>query len=277
MTNNLKDMDFIPVRRRANSFHNNVEDILTESRRRLVEDKDNTLLESEMNRDVAFTRARARDEINKSIYKNVSVMNESKVDMFVSSEAFANIVYKAIPLDEDYKAEHKNEIFEKASGVYKALEENGTIKEGNHVWNGYFQNFTETKTALMENANDLIAVERVLTETENSTQGQADLMAGIVTNKILETISNEKMIAMNRKAIMQSNRKFNGNTLFSAMNVRNYKMFSSDDKFVEVPKDKLYDITFAETIIDYAILECLNTFDLVSFKTESVINSVKHI
>lgn len=277
MTNKLNDMDFIPVRRRANSFHNSVEDILTESRRRLVDEKDNALLESDMNRDVSFTRARARDEINKSIYKNVSVMNESKVDMFVSSEAFSNIVYKAIPLDEDYKVEHKNEIFEKASGVYKALEENGTIKEGNHVWNGYFQNFSETKNALMENANDLIAVEKVLTETENSTQGQADLMAGIVTNKILETISNEKMIAMNRKAIMESNRKFNGNTLFSAMNVKNYKMFSSDDKFVEVPREKIYDITFAETIIDYTILECLNTFDLVTFKTEAVINAVKHI
>lgn len=277
MTNKLNDMDFIPVRRRANSFHNNVEDILTESRRKLVEEKDNTLLESDMNRDVAFTRARARDEINKSIYKNVSIINESKVDRFVSSEAFANIVYKAIPLDEDYKAEHKNEIVEKASGVYKALEENGKIQEGNHVWNGYFQKFSETKSTLMENANDLITVHKILTETEDSTQGQADLMAGVVINKILETISNEKMIAINRRVIMESNRKFNGNTLFSSINVKNFKMVSSNDNFIELPKEKIYDITFAETIIDYAILECLNTFELVSFKTDSVINAVKHI
>lgn len=272
---NIESIGFTPTRKRANRIQGSIEDILTESRVKVIEDKENLLLESDMMMDVSITSTRRRDEVGKTQNNFINKLNEDKIDEMLLGEAFSNIVYKAIPLDESYKEEHKSEIMDKATGVILEMKKLGILQEGNYVWKTYYNDIAEAKPMLKESANDLITVEKILSETEAIVKNELEGIASIVENKILTTIADEKVIAENKIHLMQENRKFNGSTLFNSINVKNYRMAS--DKFVDGSKQDVLEFALAETVIDYTILESLNTLKLAEFKLESVIKAVKHV
>lgn len=273
----IESIGYTPTRKRANRIQNSIEDVLTESMNRKVEEKDTFFLETSMNRDLSFNSARSINEAGKSIEHEKTVTNNIKLESYMLGEAFANIVYQAIPLDESYKETIKEEINEKASGLILGLQENGVLQEGNYVWNNYLEHINDVIPSLKENSNDLVKVESILTETEKEIKANGVAISSIIENKVLDVIVNERYIANKRESLMESNKKFNGKTLFNAMSINNLKAVSSSDKYIDLPQDKKLDISFAETIIDYTLLETLNTLNLVKFDVDAVTNAVKHI
>lgn len=273
----IENIGYTPTRKRANRIQNSIEDVLTESITKTVEEKDNFFLESSMNRDIALGSTRSISEVGKTIAKEKKKKKEFKLESYMICEAFANIVYQAIPLDEDFKEKNRIAITEKASATFKGLCENGVVKEGNYVWNNYLETVCESLPALKENAGDLIEVEKILQETEARVKHSGAIIAGIIESKVIGTVKDEKILAENREELMKENKKFNGKSLFNAMSVNNLKMVNSEDKYIELPEDKLLDIALAETLVDYTIIESLNTLDLVKFDVDSISKAVKHL
>lgn len=273
----IENIGYTPTRKRANKIQNNIENIITESKETAIYERENLFLENSTNRDLSFGKSRSINEAGKSIKVNLESEKNCKLESFMISEAFANLVYDSIPLDENFKENNKNNIIEKTCGVFRKLHENGSIDEGNYAWRNYFNIISESTPLLKENANDLIKVEQILKETEENVKHNGKTISKVLEGKILETIKNEKLIANNKVELLQTNKKFTGNTLFSALLIKNVKDINVGEKYINAPQDKTMDIAFAESIIDYAILEGLNTLELVKFDVDVITHAIKHI
>lgn len=271
----IDSLIYTPVRKRANKIQEGIESILSEKKEREVESKENLLLERDLSLGVSMVSSRSREEANKTIRESVNREHNEKLDNLLLGECFSSVVYNAIPLDESFKEKYKAKITEKASGVIIELKEQGVLTEGNHIWKNYFGDVMLSKDSLKESADDLITIEKIFTETEKMVEPILKGISTIVENKIMDTIAKEKTIAKNKVQLMNENRRFDGNTLFNTINVKNYK--NASDTFVDADKSNVLELALAETIIDFTILESLNTLKLVDFKPEAVMNRVKHL
>jgi hypothetical protein len=271
----IDSLIYTPVRKRANKIQEGIESILSEKKEREVESKENLLLERDLSLGVSMVSSRSREEANKTIRESVNREHNEKLDNLLLGECFSSVVYNAIPLDESFKEKYKAKITEKASGVIIELKEQGVLTEGNHIWKNYFGDVMLSKDSLKESADDLITIEKIFTETEKMVKPILKGISTIVENKIMDTIAKEKTIAKNKVQLMNENRRFDGNTLFNTINVKNYK--NASDTFVDADKSNVLELALAETIIDFTILESLNTLKLVDFKPEAVMNRVKHL
>jgi hypothetical protein len=272
---NIESLIYTPVRKRANKIQGGIESILSEKFERETEEKENLLLERDLSLGVSMVSSRSRDEVNKVMRENLNREHDEKLDNLLLGESFSNIVYNSLPLDESFKEKHKAKITEKASQLIVELKESGLLTEGNHIWKNYFGDVLQSKETLKESADDLITIEKVFNETEKQVEPLVKGISSIVEGKIMDTIAKEKVIAENKVELMNENRRFNGNTLFNTINVRNYK--NANDTFVDADKKDVLELALAETIIDFTILESLNTLKLIDFKPESVMNRVKHL
>ena len=256
----------------------------TDSRiRSYFEDKDN---QREVKRvQNIFNENSITDKIN-DVYKN----SKAYADLTASNDltkyrnsvneainmtapfAFASMVFKALPLDEDFKVSNVNYIFECATKYYNTLASQGTLKV--------------TKNSPFERVIESIAVAYSGTpETDKLTLGstvknaihdndlEVNFAEKTVSDKVISAVGDEKTVSTVSEAMKEAGRFVSADkTLFRYLNESNIHVVLEENP--EISKDDAMDLAMCESILQYTLLEMAYTLKLVDLDLTKV-NTVK--
>jgi len=179
---------------------------------------------------------------------NETVMYAKSIKEEILKDYLASMILESIPLDKDYKDEKEIEIIKKINeSIIVRLK--GITKDSD---------LKERLEMIKEDNSDF-------------------LIFGIdnLSTKILETISNEKKITKQKLALKEDNKYYDlkETTLFRKILEKNTRFINEEKKDNEIINNEV----FAETIIDYSILEGMNTFKLVKFNKKNIKNILKYV
>lgn len=210
-----------------------------------------------------------KEELNMSIYdrfkedEEVSYLNESTEvlaegteDLFV--DILCETVIRALNIDSELVEDNREQITDKVKGVYTAFQEEINF-EGSQVVVDLVTKCRECATTFDIDKHDS------LYET-------ADAIAMIVKEKVARVIEEEK--TMSKLEIMREENEYNCSvdiklTLFKEMEIENVKQAIQECGDREnITKENLLLMSFYETVVDYTLLETLNTLRMIEFNNE---------
>jgi hypothetical protein len=270
----LEGIHYAPVRKKANRFAFNVSDTLEQLREEQENDYNTKVGTHEMQRDISIDTQRSLlSESSKMKTKNKLTYNKEEITKYVLSEAFCSVVYESIPEEFLQSCEcTKKSIYDKAREIFISFSEERLLEEGNGLWKDYYSYFIEAIDPLTRKSDDDFDMMCIMKELTESTSHTCTMMGKIVSDKIKQVMLTEKYISSNKEQLMTENRRFNGNTLFSNLVYKNYNLIEENKEYIGMEKDEKLTKAFNEAVSDYAILECLNTFNLFSFNHDNIKN-----
>jgi len=228
----------------------------TEKEKRLIEQSEtinNTFQRKNSNRKRA---------IENEIYRK-KVKNE------MIHEVFNIIVYKSIPLDEDYKFSIKDKIFELTNECFDNIFAKGLIglKE-----DSVFYPIVESIEFNLKNVETTSTEEELNEINESINDAIFDYVffsSHDIKNKITEAVKVEKELTKYKTECINEGKYFNekAKSIFRKMLEKN-SLLDEDTQEIKGITDEI----FSDTIIDYTILETFNSLKLVDFNMKNFKN-----
>jgi hypothetical protein len=189
---------------------------------------------------------------------------------------FSSLVYRSLPLDEDFKKHNIKYIYENSSSVFKTLFESHVLNLDNGT---PFQKLCDDIAVAFndvqsEEESDDITTPELINNTFNNNDFEVNATTNAISDKVVKAISDEKASALLKEKYLKEEKYYDETkSLFRYIhesNVRNV-IDQSDE---EMKSDDVNEISMAESILDYTILETLNTCRLVNFDLHKI-NTVK--
>lgn len=262
--------------RKTNQFRKLSESLSNE---RLMNEsvKESSIEELQADKIMSMNNARPLKEKNKlKNKKNAELCESLKKDIL--SECFANLAYEALILDEEYKEEKKAELISGYKAVYESLMENGMLEP---VMSPLYEAYISPAVAVFPEIDSNIETpEKIVAsikgcEKDLSDCEEKEVITEAIKEKVLDVIKEEKALASIRTDLKESYKNYDGTSLFNSLTILNFKNIKEEmlaeeesltvDEFYN-DKDRLQEVNdkaLAETIIDYTLLETLNTCNLL--------------
>lgn len=197
-------------------------------------------------------------EVNVLLNEATNKYNNSIDDLFKSFLSECTI--DALNIESNLINENRTEIVEKISGVYDSLKEEFSYN------NLLIANVKDKcKQAIKENLNAFKILDLLEEDIKN--------ISLIVKEKVAKVLDEESMIS--DIEIKNEEGNFNttlntSSTLFKEMYMTNVKSTVKEletlQETVNYSKDDIIESSYLETVVDYTILEMLNTTKLIDFK-----------
>jgi len=192
-------------------------------------------------------------------------------------ENLADIFYTSIILDEDFKAIHETNILEKGKYFFEEmfkqnmLSTNDFINSENEFLREMYVNTFDLVESSIEDANV-----NIFEESKKKSTSDKDNVSNEIKKKVVKVIKYEKDLAGKKEEEKQNleesqliyNRKEKP-SLFKAIMKSNSKQLLENKNFN-------MDQIMAESIIQYTLLETLNTLKLITFDNHQIENLISN-
>lgn len=263
-------------RKKFKNFENNVKTYL-ESK-----EYDETIKLNESKSDEEYERFKADNLIQESYEtkRNSRQRNLIKRDKElegVLSECipvlFSSLVYRSLPLDEDFKKHNVKYIYESSSNLFKELVTVKAIKFDRKNPNVFSEMCEEIAVALTNDNPDEVDLPKVINHALNANPEATDAITKAVSGKTIDAVADEKKVITFKEKQKEENKYVTEDkSLFRYLNENNVRRVVKENP--ELSKDDVMDLAMSETILDYTMLETINTCNIIDFDLTKV-NTVK--
>lgn len=216
-------------------------------------------------------------EIQKNLAESADrVLND------VLALTFAHAVYDAVPIDEEQKVtpENTNYIYNKAIDVY-----NGNLCTV--TASPYFKNVAKRATIYIDNSKEKASIEGATLPDGLADQIVSKLVSGDITSKyfshlvrdkVVQAVQNEGLISRAKAEAKKNNQYFSEEkSLYHSLVEHSYRQYLNESLDHSMEKRDLQDLANAEALINYTIMEALNTSKLVKFDYKKIRDATKYI
>lgn len=269
-------------RRKLYDFNNNVKTFFEEKELKADIDKQDKEFEEEYRKEKINNsiqesyNARLYDKRKENIKKD-AIINETILSCIPN--LFSSIVYRSLPLDEDFKIHNLKYIHENATSYFNILVEKGIIDLANLEESSFKDMVEDIAVALTDgsedNDGDNIELNTVMSNCFKCNPYNQQIIDAI-RGKVETAVKIEKDKAFDKCCQLEESVIQPRKTIFRFLqesNVRNV-VNESTELNKKMSKDDVMDISLAETILDYTMLEAAHTCKLIKIDTYKL-NKIK--
>ena len=185
---------------------------------------------------------------------------------------FSSIVYRSLPLDEDFKKHNVKYIYESSSNLFKKLVMLEAIKFDKKNPNIFSEMCEEIAVALSANPEE-VTLPKAINYAINSNPEATEKIVKGVSGKVIDAVADEKnIIAFKEKRKEENKYVTEEKSLFRYLNENNIRNVIKENP--DLSKNDVMDLAMSETVLDYTLLETLNTCNIIDFDLTKI-NKVK--
>lgn len=269
------------TKKRKKDYDNTVKYLTEQENKRLIKEDEESTKNSNQYKSFLISenikRQEARRNKTPEIKRNQK-QQAQKLTEEVMSLLFAHIVYESLPIDKKYKSNSENLdlIYNEAIDVYKGCIATVTNSP-------YFKNIEqnvnvsllrEPKVSEWPEGTAEKIVSKLVADNTSDTQAMSD----IISDKVVDAVHNESLVSDSR--ISHKNAKLyfeDNNTLYRTIFNHHISSLLNESLDSSYNEDDIKDIASAHAMIDYTIIETINTSKLLSFDTTNIRKNIKHI
>ena len=277
----------IASKRRRQAINENLENYYKQQEKQTL--NENVILEAQKETEKEEELALARDVARKDKERRDSFKdNTDDFDHNVKetlSSLFGVIVYEALPIDDEAKEEDSEAIIEGAKDIFKTLYESESVII---TQSPTFKEYTGTVVKHIDNFKGRLSqeqIEEVLStifsdhyiDLSNTIKNVYDKSANAIrTETEIKNYREEKydddFIKTNSNYVKENFTP----TLFRYLNESVIEQITKSDDVSKLKRQDILNISLAESLSRYVILETLNTTKLIEFDMDSLKNTIKY-
>ena len=231
-----------------------------------------------------------REKINNSIQESYNARLHSKNRERIKTDIaiqetyqkvvpvlFASLVYRSLPLDEDFKANNVKYIYKQSTGLFNNLMAAGAIKM-NTKEPSTFKEMCESIAVAMSDTEtpETLTVGSVINKALTDNPTESDDLIKTVRDKVVNAVADEKKaITLKEKIIKEGKYLPEDKSLFRSIHEANIHYVMQENSSLD--KKSVMDLSLAESMLDYTLLETLHTCKLIKFDFLKINNAKKFI
>ncbi|ALN97946.1 hypothetical protein Bp8pS_267 [Bacillus phage vB_BpuM-BpSp] len=259
---------------KVKDFHNNVSDILQEKERENKVLKESEELEKETLLESYFSKMYTSKERDKKLSNNrKNTFYKESFDKLIDG-FIKDLVLESLIIDDEEKSLNEKYIHEQTENVVNFIMENDLFNK-NH--SSTFSSVIDLANLYIEEAfkdNEGLEPEKYYEGFKEDSKKMIFLASGVISDKVLEAFKFEKEFSENINEEVENVKLSNNKTLFRSLHLENIKMAMKEEE-VETVNEDVMERSLGETVLDYTILETLNTLRLVEFNNDSIQRGMK--
>jgi len=212
---------------------------------------------SKKNRDIILEKEKIKNNIRTSLIK----------------ETYNTIVYMGLPLDISFKEEHSEKLKEKINESFNVFINSGICQlQETSILVPILENIDYELNLIDDFSN--IKQEDINELVESLNEKNFDYIyptCNILESHVIDAIGTEKAIALKKAAYLNegfSEKQYSNNTIFRTI------LETNTNNLNEGFSSGLTDDSFAESVLDYTILESFNVLKLIDFKMSNYSNKL---
>ena len=185
---------------------------------------------------------------------------------------FSSLVYRSLPLDEDFKKHNVKYIYESSNQLFKDLVMVEAIKFDKNNPNIFSEMCEEIAVALSSDPEN-VTLPKSINYALNTNPEATEKIVKAVSGKVIDAVADEKnIISFKEKRKEEEKYVTEEKSLFRYLNENNIRKVVKENP--DLSKEDVMDLAMSETILDYTLLETINTCNIIKFDLTKV-NKVK--
>lgn len=209
------------------------------------------------------------DKVIKKKIEDAKYNNE-----LVFPKLFASAVFESMDISDEDKLANVKLIFEKAEGVFNEGVKAGVLDvEGSPIFNNVFE-YAKTQTNAVGSRMTPEQVISTVKHVYKKNDVELGYLKERVADKVAKAVFDERQLTNIKEGLMESDSYYEeSKTLFRTLHEMNIDKLMEDETLMEHTdgnEDTINSFAFAETILDYTILEMINTSGLIDVSNKDL-------